>query len=114
MRDGKTTWQQLPVLIIYARMPTKNVNLSDRHDRFIRQSVRGGQFRNASEVVRAGLRLLEQHKAEERLKLSALKKLATDAFDAIDRGEHITVAVDKLDGFFESLKNKAHRSGGRK
>ena len=61
-------------------MPSKNVNFSDRHERFIRQSVKGGQYRNASEVVRAGLRLLEEHRKQDRLKLTVLQRLAVDAF----------------------------------
>jgi antitoxin ParD1/3/4 len=84
-------------------MPTKNVNLSERQDRFVRQTVRGGHYRNASEVVRAGLRLLEQQQAEERLKLARLSRLAADAFEAIDRGEHVTVAAGELDAFLESV-----------
>ena len=92
-------------------MPTKNVNLSERQDRFVRQTVKGGHYRNASEVVRAGLRLLEQQQAEERLKLTRLKRLATDAFDAIDRGQHTTVAVEELDNFLDSLAVKPKRPG---
>jgi len=90
-------------------MPTKNVNLSERQDRFIRQTVKGGHYRNASEVVRAGLRLLEQQRAEDRLKLARLKRLATDAFDAIDRGEHVTVSVGELDTFLDSLGGATRR-----
>ncbi len=45
-------------------MPTQNVNLADHHANFIRSSVDSGRYRNASEVVRAGLRLLEDHEAE--------------------------------------------------
>ena len=41
-------------------MPTQNVNLQDHQADFIRERVRMGRFQNASEVVRAGLRLLEQ------------------------------------------------------
>jgi antitoxin ParD1/3/4 len=90
-------------------MPTKNVNLSERQDRFIRQTVKGGQYRNASEVVRAGLRLLEQQQAEARLKLVRLTRLATDAFDAIDRGEHVTVAVEEVDAFLDALGSTTRR-----
>jgi antitoxin ParD1/3/4 len=70
------------------RMPTQNVNLSDKQADFIRQRVKGGNFRNASEVVRAGLRLLEQQERENKLKLRALRKLATEGFEQLDRGEY--------------------------
>jgi antitoxin ParD1/3/4 len=92
-------------------MPKKQVSLSERQDRFVRKTVKGGRYRNASEVVRAGLRLLEQQQAEERLKLVRLKRLAADAFDAMDRGEHVTVAVEELDTFLDSLAVKPKRPG---
>ena len=41
-------------------MPTRNVNLTDRFDRFIEVGVASGRFSSASEMVREGLRLLEQ------------------------------------------------------
>jgi antitoxin ParD1/3/4 len=96
-----------------APMPTKNVNLSERQDRFIRQSVKGGQYRNASEVVRAGLRMLEHEQQEDRLKLARLRRLAADAFSALDRGEHVTVAVEELDEFLGAVGRET-RSSGRK
>ena len=48
----------------------KTVSLTDRDDRFISDQVASGEYGNASEVVRAGLRLLEQ----EKLKLKALRQ----------------------------------------
>ena len=41
-------------------MPTRNVNLTNHLDRFIQARINSGRFSNASEVVREGLRLLEQ------------------------------------------------------
>ena len=37
-------------------MPTRNVNLTDELDRFVRAKVESGRYENASEVVRAALR----------------------------------------------------------
>jgi antitoxin ParD1/3/4 len=98
-------------------MPTKNVNHSERQDRFIRQTVKGGQYRNASEVVRAGLRLLEQQQAEDRLKLGRLRRVGGEAFEALDRGNHVTVATSELDAFLDSVGRMAgggKRPSGRK
>ena len=47
-------------------MPTQNVNLPDFQAKFIQKRIKAGRYKNASEVVRAGLRLLEQHEAEKR------------------------------------------------
>jgi len=43
----------------------RNVNLTGRYDEFVVGQVTSGRFKNASEVVRAGLRLLEQQNREE-------------------------------------------------
>lgn len=50
-------------------MPTRNVNLTEHFDRFIESGVTSGRFSNASEVVREGLRLLEQREQEDKAKL---------------------------------------------
>ena len=49
-------------------MPT-SVALSPHFETFIRQQVNSGRFNNVSEVVRAGLRLLEEREAEQAAKL---------------------------------------------
>ena len=40
-----------------------NVHLGLHFERFVQEQIEGGRFQNASEVVRAGLRLLEDHEA---------------------------------------------------
>lgn len=45
-------------------MVTRNVVLTEQQDEFVQGLVRTGRFQNASEALRAGLRLLEQEEAE--------------------------------------------------
>jgi putative addiction module CopG family antidote len=46
---------------------TRNVSLTAELNAFIRAQVASGHYQNASEVVRAGLRLLQrQHERDER------------------------------------------------
>ena len=55
-------------------MATKNVVLTDAQSELVNQLVSSGRYQNASEALRAGLRLLEREEAE----LSELRaRLAT-------------------------------------
>lgn len=54
-------------------MPT-SVALSPHFEAFVRQQVDSGRFNNVSEVVRAGLRLLEDQEAQQAAKLQALRE----------------------------------------
>ncbi len=47
-------------------MPTRNINLTDHLDQFVEDRVTSGRYGNASEIVREGLRLLEQREQEDR------------------------------------------------
>ena len=67
-------------------MPTRNINLTEHFDEFISAQIKAGQYRNASEVMRAGLRLLEHQNREEREKLKLLRALASEAFTELDQG----------------------------
>jgi antitoxin ParD1/3/4 len=53
-----------------ATQTRRTVALTERDDRFIADQIANGEYGNASEVVRAGLRLLEQ----EQLRLKALRQ----------------------------------------
>jgi antitoxin ParD1/3/4 len=77
-------------------MPTRNVNLTEHFDRFIEAGVTSGRFSNASEVVREGLRLLEQREKEDSAKLEWLRA-AKEGFDAADRGDYVTLRSDSGD-----------------
>lgn len=46
-------------------MPTRNIVLTDHQEKLINILVRTGRYQNANEVLRDGLRLLQQHLAED-------------------------------------------------
>jgi antitoxin ParD1/3/4 len=53
-------------------MPTRNVSLTERWDRFVDERIRSGQYANASEVIRAGLSALDHDEKEDEAKIKAL------------------------------------------
>jgi len=76
-------------------MPTRNVNLTDSFDVFIDEQIEAGRYRNASEVMRAGLRLLQQQTAEDGAKLAALRRLAKTGLDQLDQGCGVEFTTSK-------------------
>ena len=72
-------------------MPTRNVNLTEHWDRFVEHGITSGRFSNASEVVREGLRLLEQRQQEDQARLDGLRAAAQEGFAALERGDSVTL-----------------------
>jgi antitoxin ParD1/3/4 len=73
-------------------MPTRNVFLTKHLDTYIASRIEDGHYSNASEVVREGLRLLEQREAEDRAKIAWLRSATQEGIDAIERGEYVTLS----------------------
>ena len=85
-------------------MPTRNVNLTEHLDTFIETGVASGRFSNASEVVREGLRLLEQRELEDKAKLEWLRSAAKEGFDAADLGHFVALnSAQELDTFLDQI-----------
>ncbi|MEX0715788.1 MAG: type II toxin-antitoxin system ParD family antitoxin [Planctomycetaceae bacterium] len=76
-------------------MPTRNVELTESHDRFVDEQVAAGHFQDADEVVTAGLELLEARRRVEQEQLASLRKLATEGFDELDQGRGIVIDGDE-------------------
>jgi antitoxin ParD1/3/4 len=69
-------------------MPTRNVVLTERQAELVEKLVESGRYQNGSEVLREGLRLLEQREAEDRAKLKALRAAAKIGSDDIAAGRY--------------------------
>ena len=88
-------------------MPQRNVNLTDHFDRFIDAHIESGRFSNASEMVREGLRLLEQREREDEAKLTWLRGAATEAFASLERGEGLRFeSMDELDAYIMEVSEE--------
>lgn len=63
-------------------MTTKNISLTEHYSELVDTLVASGRYKNASEVVREGLRLLEQRTTEDERRLELLQQLAAEDFDS--------------------------------
>jgi putative addiction module CopG family antidote len=84
-------------------MATHQIELPSGLDRFVEEQLEEGSFRDTTEIVAAGLRLLEQQRQEDKKKLALLQSLAAKGFDQIDQGQGIEIngsqeLADYLDG----------------
>ena len=64
-----------------------NVSLTPELERFVAECVASGRYRSASEVVRAGLRLLEEQEHEQHMRLGALRADIAEGIGSLERGE---------------------------
>ena len=60
----------------------KTYVVGERYDRFISTQIEAGRFNNASEVVRAGLRMLEDYES----RLASLRSLIAEGDTEISAG----------------------------
>ncbi len=67
-------------------MPTRNVVLTSHQASFLERLVASGQYQNASEVLREGLRLVERREAEDSARLLALKEAAAMGIADVEAG----------------------------
>jgi antitoxin ParD1/3/4 len=89
-------------------MPTRNVVLTPHQASFIEQLVTSGQYQNASEVLREGLRLVEQREAEARARLVALREAASIGIADFDAGRfHTFESPTALDRHLATLATEA-------
>ena len=88
-------------------MPTRNVVLSDRQQRLVETLVQSGRYQNASEVLREGLRLVDERERLEGAKLKALKQAARQGWADVSAGRYADVAEDQLEDFVGQLGRRA-------
>lgn len=73
-----------------------SITLGSHFDEFIAEQLKNGRYGSASEVVRAGLRLLEETES----KLERLRRL-------LDEGEQSGITEYSLQGVIAELDNEA-------
>lgn len=79
-----------------------NVSIGDRWEQFVEQTVKAGRYGSASEVVREGLRLVEEREAK-------LKELRATLEASIAAGGEVT--EDELDRAIATRSEELKRKG---
>jgi antitoxin ParD1/3/4 len=95
-------------------MPTRNVVITAHQAALIDRLVASGRYQNASEVLRAGLRAVEEEEAEYEAKLVALRAAVQEGLDAIAAGDFTEMSSEEeisawVGGAFEEAIRKAGR-----
>jgi antitoxin ParD1/3/4 len=68
-------------------MPTRNVVLTNKQEAFVGELVAAGRYQNASEVLREGLRMLEDKMQRHQAELADIQAGVITGFDQIERRE---------------------------
>ena len=93
-------------------MPTRNVVITDHQAELIDRLVASGRYQNASEVLRAGLRLLERDDEDHAAKLAALRAAVQVGIDDVEAGRYrdfdsMDDAVDHLQAVAQAAIRRA-------
>jgi antitoxin ParD1/3/4 len=88
-------------------MPTRNVVLSTRQHELVDSLVQSGRYQNASEVLREGLRLMEERERLEQAKLKALKLAARAGWADVSAGRYTDVPDARLEDFIAQFGKRA-------
>ena len=74
----------------YRTMPTRNVVLTDHQAELVERLVKEGRYQNASEVMREGLRLVEDKEEDAKVRLKALREAARIGIADVESGRYRT------------------------
>ena len=86
-------------------MPTRNVVLTDYQAELVERLVSSGRYQNASEVLREGLRLVEDQETEVKARIKALRDAARIGIADIEAGRYRTFdSPEELDLHLGTLR----------
>ncbi len=81
-----------------------NVSITPQMERFVARRVRSGRYQSASEVVREGLRLLEERELAREAIVEDLRQRIASGMAQARRGE-----LSDGEAFFEPLEKQERR-----
>jgi len=66
-----------------------NISLTPELERLVDEKVKSGRYASASEVIREGLRLLEEQEEMKRQRLAEIRQKIDRGLDQLDQGHGI-------------------------
>lgn len=91
-----------------------NINLGSLWEAFIDENVKSGRYVSASEVVRDGLRLLQEKEQIRLLHMERLRAEIDVGVNALDRGDYREFDAEGMKSYLEELNTRGHKRIGRK
>lgn len=89
-----------------------NVSLTPELEAMVQEKVKSGMYNSASEVVRAGLRLIQERDTVRERHLEELRRQVQVGIDQLDRGEGIV--YDTPEAVLEAMdERRIKRRAGR-
>ncbi len=89
-----------------------NINLGSLWEAFIDENVRSGRYVSASEVVRDGLRLLQEKEQMRQLHMERLRADVDVGVNALDRGNYRELDVDGMKSYLEDVNARGQERAG--
>ena len=86
-----------------------NVSLTPELEQFVQNKVESGMYYSASEVIREGLRMLQEKEMLKQIKIEELRKEIQKGIEQADRGE----LVDGEE-VFENIRAKSRTRRSKK
>ena len=86
-----------------------NVSLTAELEKLVQEKVQSGFYLSASEVVREGLRLLQERDGLRQLRLEELRKQLAKGLDQLDGGDYTDYNDATLKTRLEAIKRKGNK-----
>ena len=88
-------------------MPTQNVSLTPKLEKFVKTQVAGGMFKSASEVHRAALASLMQRDEERQLRMRRLDEALQKGIDDLEDGRLSSISSEEeQNAFFSGIMKR--------
>jgi antitoxin ParD1/3/4 len=89
-------------------MPTHNVELSEQQEALIVNLVESGEFRDASDVMLEGLRMVEESRKLDAVKDEEMRQAIQAGVEDLEQGRF--VSLSDRNGTASHIRSLAHRA----